>query len=119
MSYLSLLTVGSTFMYFQWDILLLETGALAILAAPFWTGQQETPLPRVNTLSIMVVAVHTLSHQDHVSLSLVRWLLFRMMLASGCVKLTSGCPAWWSLTAMPTHYFSQVNPRKRPNNLQK
>ena len=57
MSYLSLLTVGSTFMYFQWDILLLETGALAILAAPFWTGQQETPLPRVNTLRLMVVAV--------------------------------------------------------------
>ena len=35
---------------------------------------------------------------------LVRWLLFRMMFASGCVKLTSGCPAWWGLTAMPTHY---------------
>ena len=51
-SYLSLVTVGGTFMHFQWDILLLETGALAILAAPFWTGQQETPLPRVNTLSI-------------------------------------------------------------------
>ena len=73
-------------------------------------------------------------------MALVRWLLFRMMLASGLVelimmiiaifvinitifilvimilmtinrsvKLTSGCPAWWSLTAMPTHYFSQVN----------
>ena len=41
-------------------------------------------------------------------MALVRWLLFRMMFASGAVKLTSGCPAWWGLTAMPTHYFSQV-----------
>ena len=48
--------------------------------------------------------------QDRISLSLVRWLLFRMMFASGAVKLTSGCEAWWGLTAMPTHYFSQCLP---------
>ena len=48
-SYLSLLTVGGTFMHFQWDILLLEAGALAVLAAPVWLGQQDTPLPRVET----------------------------------------------------------------------
>ena len=30
------------------------------------------------------------------------------MFASGVVKLTSLCPTWWGLTAMPTHYFSQV-----------
>ena len=48
--------------------------------------------------------------QDHISLFLVRWLLFRMMFASGVVKLTSGCDAWWGLTAMPTHYFSQCIP---------
>lgn len=29
---------------------------------------------------------------------LVRWLLFRLMFASGVVKLTSRCPAWWGLT---------------------
>ena len=46
-SYLSLLTVGGTFMHFQWDILLLETGALAVLAAPVWFGQDNVPLPRV------------------------------------------------------------------------
>ena len=33
-----------------------------------------------------------------------------MMFASGAVKLTSGCDAWWGLTAMPTHYFSQCLP---------
>ena len=48
--------------------------------------------------------------QDPVTLYLVRWLLFRMMFASGVVKLTSGCDVWWGLTAMPTHYFSQCLP---------
>ena len=48
--------------------------------------------------------------QDRVGLYLVRWLLFRMMFASGAVKLTSGCDQWWGLTAMPTHYFSQCLP---------
>ena len=33
-----------------------------------------------------------------------------MMFASGCVKLTSGCPAWWGLTALPVHYESQCLP---------
>ena len=41
---------------------------------------------------------------DHINMMLVRWLLFRMMFASGVVKLTSQCPTWWGLTAMPTHY---------------
>ena len=48
-SYLSMLSVGGTFMHFQWDILLLETGALAVLAAPLWPGQHDKPLPRVRT----------------------------------------------------------------------
>jgi len=47
---------------------------------------------------------------DHISMMLVRWLLFRMMFASGVVKLTSGCPTWWSLTALPLHYESQCIP---------
>ena len=32
--YLSLYQVGQTFMWFQWDILLLEVGFLSIIAAP-------------------------------------------------------------------------------------
>lgn len=91
--YLSLYQAGQTFLHFQWDILLLETGVLAILASPVSPGQDKTELV-----------------QDSVTLFLVRWLLFRMMFASGVVKLTSGCEAWWGLTAMPTHYFSQCLP---------
>ena len=41
---------------------------------------------------------------------LIRWLLFRLMFASGVVKLTSGCPTWWSLTALNYHYESQCIP---------
>lgn len=38
-----------------------------------------------------------LPHED-LPFWLVRWLLFRLMFASGVVKLTSRCPAWWGLT---------------------
>jgi len=93
LSYLSVYKVGQTFLWFQWDILLLETGFIAIIAAPFLPGYHRRPMA-----------------QDTLSLYLVRWLLFRMMFASGVVKLTSGCPTWWGLTAMPTHYFSQCLP---------
>jgi len=92
-AYLSLLHVGETFLSFQWDILLLETGFLALLAAPFLPGKDKVALAG-----------------DKTTMFLVRWLLFRMMFSSGVVKLTSDCPAWWSLTAMPTHYESQCLP---------
>lgn len=35
---------------------------------------------------------------DNVNLFLIRWLAFRLMFASGVVKLTSECPTWWGLT---------------------
>ena len=85
--------VGGTFLHFQWDILLLEAGLLAVLAAPGRCGRQQSS-----------------GSQDPVTMFLIRWLLFRMMFASGVVKLTSGCEAWWGLAAMPTHYSSQCLP---------
>ncbi|KAL3171985.1 hypothetical protein MRX96_043665 [Rhipicephalus microplus] len=47
---------------------------------------------------------------DDITLWLVRWLLFRFMFASGVVKLTSGCPTWWGLTALNYHFESQCIP---------
>ena len=93
LAYISMYSVGQTFLWFQWDILLLETGFLAILASPFNAKKYWNPKPR-----------------DHICMMLVRWLLFRMMFASGVVKLQSMCPTWWGLTAMPTHYESQCIP---------
>ena len=42
--------------------------------------------------------------------------IMMVMTINRSVKLTSGCPAWWSLTAMPTHYFSQVLLKNASNN---
>jgi lipase maturation factor 1 len=92
--YLSLTIAGQTFFSFQWDILLLETGFLAIFLAPWrwWLrGNVAVPLSRV-------------------ALFLLHFLLFKLMLMSGVVKLTSGDPSWWNLTALDYHYWTQPLP---------
>src|SRR5262249_47416651 len=71
--YLSLSTVCREFLGFQWDILLLETGFLAIFFAP------SSPLPRI----------HRTAPPSRTILWLIRWLLFCLMFQSGCVKLVS------------------------------
>ena len=92
--YLSLVVVGQDFLSFQWDILLLETGFLAIFLAPF----QNTPkLFCDSPPSAAVLWLH-------------RWLLFRLMFASGYVKLNSGDETWKKLTALNYHYQTQPLP---------
>ncbi|XP_042860415.1 lipase maturation factor 2-like [Penaeus japonicus] len=92
-SYLSLYQVGQTFLWFQWDILLLEVGFLTILVAPVSRRGWFEYRPR-----------------NLVTMWLIRWVLFRLMFASGVVKLQSGCPTWWGLTALNVHYESQCIP---------
>jgi predicted DCC family thiol-disulfide oxidoreductase YuxK len=92
--YLSLFTVGSVFLSFQWDILLLEAGFLAILLAPRRFAPKLGSEPRVPRTVVF----------------LLRWLLFRLMLLSGLVKLASGDPGWWDLTALTFHYETQPLP---------
>ncbi len=92
--YLSLTVAGGVFLRFQWDILLLETGFLAIFYAPFsW----RLGSPRAAPQSGMVRF-------------LLKWLLFRLMLLSGMVKLTAGDDSWWNLTALDYHYWTQPLP---------
>lgn len=93
--YLSVYKVGKVFMWFQWDSLLLEAGLLAVFAAPFNLVFWKKPTPQAH---------------DGIPLWLLRWLLFRLMFASGVVKLTSQCPTWWGLTALDYHYESQCIP---------
>lgn len=100
--YFSLYQVGQTFMWFQWDILLLEAGFLCILVAPLGIFH------RTMGLSSSWRPPH--HPHDTVTLWLVRWLLFRLMFASGVVKLTSECPTWWGLTALNYHFESQCIP---------
>lgn len=93
--YLSLTTIGGAFLGFQWDNLLLETGFLAIFFAPLqllprWPSREAPP--------------------SRIVLWLLRWLLFRLMFESGCVKLLTHDPAWRHLTALVYHYETQPLP---------
>jgi predicted DCC family thiol-disulfide oxidoreductase YuxK len=82
MLYLSLLYAGQTFMSFQWDTFLLEAGFLSLLLS-------FAPMPGI---------------------WLLRWLLFRFIFMSGVVKLSSGDPHWWDLSALSYHFFTQPLP---------
>ncbi|TGZ71566.1 hypothetical protein CRM22_002569 [Opisthorchis felineus] len=93
MAYFSAVKVGQVFLWFQWDIMLLEAGFIAILLAK---------------LSASFPVRYSAS--DAISLWLLRWLLFRLMFSAGVVKLTSNCPAWWGLEALHWHYQSQCIP---------
>ncbi|CAI9730487.1 Hypothetical predicted protein [Octopus vulgaris] len=95
--YISLYSVGQTFFYFQWDILLLEAGFITILVAPL-------------NMYIFFWKTAPYHHHDNITLFLIKWLLFRLMFASGVVKLTSMCPTWWGLTALNYHFESQCIP---------
>ncbi|CAH8547195.1 unnamed protein product [Schistosoma bovis] len=92
--YLSALKVGQTFLWFQWDILLLESGFIAILLSSFGA----------------VISLPRMVASDKIGMWLLRWLLFRLMFSSGVVKLTSDCPTWWGLKALHWHYQSQCIP---------
>lgn len=79
--YLSLLAIGQVFLSFQWDILLLEVGFLAILLS--FT-------PKI--------------------IWLFRFLLFKLIFLSGAVKLLSEDITWRNLTALNFHYQTQPLP---------
>lgn len=98
--YLSFFSVGRDFLSFQWDTLLLETGFLAILFAPW--GFDRLSLTQLGFAHETVVAP--------LALLFLWWLLFRFMFESGIVKLTSGDSTWHDLTALDYHYWTQPLP---------
>ena len=80
--YLSYVYAGQDFMTFQWDLLLLEAGFLAI----FLTGGSR------------------------IVIWLYRWLVFRYLFLAGAVKLLSGDATWRDLTALDYHFWTQPLP---------
>jgi lipase maturation factor 1 len=91
--YLSLEGVGQDFLAFQWDLLLLEAGFLLLFLVPLsWTSGRRRPGPWLPAVWLF------------------RWLLFRLILESGIVKLASGDPVWRDLTALSYHYGTQPIP---------
>jgi lipase maturation factor len=91
--YMSYVHAGRTFYGYGWEILLLETGFLAIFLAPLW---RLSPFERRSPPTPVVIV-------------LLRWLLFRLMLGAGLIKLR-GDPCWRDLTCMVYHYETQPNP---------
>lgn len=92
--YLSLCSVGSPFLNFQWDALLLETAFLAAFVLPWGVRpdwRRHTRVARVAWL-------------------LLWWLCFRLMFESGVVKLAAGDPAWLQMTALGVHFETQPIP---------
>src|SRR6266446_10583772 len=164
--YLSLTIAGQTFLNFQWDVLLLETGFLAIFLAPWrlwpreliWWPSPAWSRPRADLASSPLREGERTAASEYSSrrtsesepspsplpcegrggrpspsgyetpvtspvsrggLFLLKFLLFKLMLMSGVVKLTSGDDSWgwvnhsfhWSaLTALDYHYWSQPLP---------
>ncbi len=86
--YLSLSTISSDFMGFQWDALLLEAGLIACFL-PSW---RRAGAP------------------SRGALWLLRLLLVKLMAQSCLVKLYSGDSAWLDLTALTYHYWTQPLP---------
>jgi hypothetical protein len=79
--YHSVVVCGGTFYSFQWDILLLEVGTVAVVA-------NESP----------------------VGAALACFVLAKLMLMSGAVKISSHCATWLNLTALDFHFATQCLP---------
>ncbi|XP_003417747.1 lipase maturation factor 1 isoform X1 [Loxodonta africana] len=91
--YISLVNVGQVWYAFGWESQLLETGFLGIFLCPLWTLSR---LPRYTPTSWVVVWGF-------------RWLIFRIMLGAGLIKIR-GDQCWWDLTCMDYHYETQPVP---------
>src|SRR5438067_9477879 len=109
--YLSLTIAGQTFLSFQWDILLLETGFLSIFFAPWRLLPRELMWwPGASGFAKAAADEPSSVTMSRPALFLLKFLLFKLMLMSGVVKLTSGDDCWWNLTALAYHYWSQPLP---------
>lgn len=80
--YLSVVNGGQVFFSFQWDILLLEAGFLAIFLTP----------------------------SSNLMIWIFWWLLAKVILMSGAVKLMSGDTTWRDLSALSHHFQTQPIP---------
>ena len=90
--YMSYVHVGQDWYGYGWEIQLLETGFLAIFLCPLTSVR---PFP---------------SHRPPpVVIALFRWLIFRIMVGAGLIKLR-GDPCWRDLTCLRYHYETQPIP---------
>jgi hypothetical protein len=90
--YMSFVHIGQDWYAYGWEIQLLETGFLAVFLQPFLDPR---PFPRLAPPSGV--------------LWLMRWLVFRIMVGAGAIKLR-GDSCWRDLTCLDYHYETQPIP---------
>ena len=90
--YMSIINVGQLWYSYGWEIQLLETGFLGVFFCPLLDGR---PFPR--------------RAPPVVVLWLYRWLIFRIMLGAGLIKIR-GDACWRDLTCLYYHYETQPIP---------
>lgn len=88
--YLSFVHIGQIFYGYGWEMLLLETGFLAVFLAPPWRLSRNEEPPRVVVW-------------------MLRWVLFRLMFGAGLIKVR-GDACWTELTCLYYHYETQPLP---------
>ncbi|KAM9463160.1 lipase maturation factor 1 [Clarias gariepinus] len=91
--YHSIVNVGQLWFSFGWESQLLETGFLGIFLCPLWSLAQ----------------IHHQSPPSLISIWSFRWLIVRIMLGAGLIKIR-GDRCWWDLTCMDYHYETQPVP---------
>jgi predicted DCC family thiol-disulfide oxidoreductase YuxK len=92
--YLSLVVAGQSFVGFEWDVLLLEAGFLAIFLVPFRRSVGYRSRLEVSTTVVW----------------LYRFLLFRLFLASALAKLISADGVWRGLSVSASFFETQPLP---------
>jgi len=98
--YLSFMHVSDPWLCLQWDVLLIETGFLSFVLS----------LSSYGMFQLTHFYPSQLMEPSKFALFSVWWLAFRLMFASGLVKITSGDSTWRDLTAMSYHYYTQPIP---------
>ncbi len=99
--WLSLITGGGEFTAFQSDGMLVEVTVLALFLAPWQWFEPPWKVPAGYLRQAAPTAV---------SLFLLRFMLFRLMLAAGLVKIESGDETWRMFTALNYHFETQPIP---------
>ncbi|CAF0703841.1 unnamed protein product [Brachionus calyciflorus] len=93
--YHSIVNIGQTWYSFGWESQVLESGFIAIFLVPFFS------LKKINSKS----------PPSFVAIILYRWLIFRIMIGAGLIKLR-GDKCWIDLTCM--NYFYETQPVPNP-----
>ena len=99
--WLSLVTVGGEFTGFQSDGMLVEATVLSLFYVSWQWFEPPWPVPE---------SLRQQMPPSRASIWLLRFMVFRIMFASGLVKILSGDPTWRNLTALTYHYETQPIP---------